>query len=450
MPATGQDGDAFYADPLCVPIPRGDDENGDVPYLYYEVTLEDWEGYYGEAPDYELSGYLTWNQIKMYLEMDGNDDTIDYIHLFFNCEECPEGDGTDGDGDGIEDACDNCPENANADQLDGDGDGIGDVCDQCPEEPGSAGAFGCPDDPCLEGGDSDEDGVNDVCDNCPDTPNEDQADGDGDGVGDECDNCPDDANENQLDGDGDGVGDECDQCPEVPGTRGAFGCPDDPCLEGDDSDEDGVNDVCDNCPDTPNEDQADEDGDGVGDACDNCPENANENQVDSDGDGVGDECDVCEGYDDSIDSDGDGIPDGCDDDEPGEDCETAFMFGDIQFNQLDDAPGRWGWVADETGTYTIYAAAGNNYKTDMPVGTATVSVDGDDILVDISWADDYEFTEVHIDVFTSEPTGDDVKAPGQYTYVYEEGDQLSGLYTLDNPGEPFWIVVHAVACEIDD
>lgn len=40
--------------------------------------------------------------------------------------------GSDLDGDGLDDACDNCPDDANPDQADGDGDGVGDVCDLCP------------------------------------------------------------------------------------------------------------------------------------------------------------------------------------------------------------------------------------------------------------------------------------------------------------------------------
>ncbi len=425
MAMTGQDGDTFYADPLCVAIPRGDDDNGDVPYLYWETTLEDWDDYYGEAPDITLSGYLTWNQVKALLDEDGDDSTVDYIHLFFNCGGDPCDEGPDSDDDGINDVCDNCPQAENADQVDTDGDGVGDACDECVDEFGNPDNFGCPDDPCIEGPDTDGDGINDVCDVCPD--GDDNIDYDEDGVPDACDNCPLAANEDQVDTDGDGVGDACDECVDEFGNPDNFGCPDDPCAEGPDTDGDGINDVCDVCPE--GDDNLDSDGDGVPDACDNCPETANEDQLDSDGDGIGD---------------------ACDEDEPVEGCETAFMFGDIQFNELDDAPGRWGWVADETGTYTIYAAAGNNYKTDMPVGTATVSTVGDDIEVNIVWAAGYEFTEVHIDVFTSEPTGDDVKAPGQYTYGYEEGEQLNGVYTLDNPGEPFWIVVHAVACGIDD
>ena len=40
--------------------------------------------------------------------------------------------GTDEDGDGIDDACDNCPADANAAQENGDGDELGDACDPDP------------------------------------------------------------------------------------------------------------------------------------------------------------------------------------------------------------------------------------------------------------------------------------------------------------------------------
>jgi hypothetical protein len=166
--------------------------------------------------------------------------------------------GTDSDGDGLRDDCDNCPQDANPLQEDADHDGVGDACDNCP------GAANC------DQADGDDDGVGDVCDSCPNIADADQADSDGDEVGDACDNCPDVANDDQADGDGDGVGDACD-----------------------------------NCPDTPNPDQADEDGDGVGDACpgdgdgdsvpdaiDNCPDDANADQADADGDGVGDACET--------------------------------------------------------------------------------------------------------------------------------------------------------------
>lgn len=186
-----------------------------------------------------------------------------------NIPRCKEGDGTDSDGDGWEDACDSCPMTANADQADSDGDGVGNACDNCP----SAGN--------ADQADGDDDGAGDLCDVCPDTPDEDQADEDGDGVGDVCDNCPSDENADQIDGDDDMAGDACDVCPEMADEDQA------------DADEDGVGDVCDNCVDAANPDQGDEDADDVGDECDNCRMSENTDQSDLDGDGFGDVCDSC-------------------------------------------------------------------------------------------------------------------------------------------------------------
>jgi gliding motility-associated-like protein len=139
-----------------------------------------------------------------------------------NVTECV-GNGTDTDGDTIDDNCDddddndgildvddNCPLVANSDQADADNDNIGDVCDD----------------------DMDNDGITDDVDNCPNDPNPDQADEDNDGIGDVCDpvnnndtdgdgiidaddNCPDNANTDQVDVDLDGIGDVCDPVNDI-------------------------------------------------------------------------------------------------------------------------------------------------------------------------------------------------------------------------------------------
>jgi hypothetical protein len=57
--------------------------------------------------------------------------------------------------------------------------------------------------------DGDGDGVWDACDLCPGTADPGQGDLDGDGIGDACDNCPSVPNVDQLDSDSDGVGDAC-------------------------------------------------------------------------------------------------------------------------------------------------------------------------------------------------------------------------------------------------
>ena len=152
--------------------------------------------------------------------------------------------GTDSDGDGIADPCDNCPTVANADQADGDSDGLGDVCDDCPADPEN---------------DADGDGVCGDVDNCPSVPNPGQSDADGDGLGDACDNCPDVANADQGDLDLDGLGNACDNCPFAPNPDQT------------DGDEDGAGDACDNCLVDANPSQLDRDFDELGDACDNCP-----------------------------------------------------------------------------------------------------------------------------------------------------------------------------------
>jgi hypothetical protein len=125
------------------------------------------------------------------------------------------GDGSDWDGDGVDNENDNCPYSANSDQSDLDQDGAGDVCDSDDDGDGVPDEFDCcplaynPDQT-----DTDGDGKGDACD----------ADDDGDGIEDTSDNCPLVSNSDQADSDGDGIGDACDT------------------LEGDDSDGDGMPD----------------------------------------------------------------------------------------------------------------------------------------------------------------------------------------------------------------
>ncbi len=190
--------------------------------------------------------------------------------------------GSDNDGDGIVDLCDNCPGLYNPDQLDDDIDGLGNDCDNCPNDPfndaDNDGVCGDLDNcenynPGQE--DTDGDGEADACDICP---NDALNDADLDGFCADVDNCPDITNDFQIDDDNDGVGNVCDECP------------------GDkinDDDGDGLCGAVDNCDYLYNPDQIDSDGDGIGDACDNCQAIVNPSQADADFDGVGDDCDNC-------------------------------------------------------------------------------------------------------------------------------------------------------------
>ncbi|HSI69108.1 MAG TPA: hypothetical protein VK941_02670 [Gillisia sp.] len=118
-------GDSF-ATPLCFALPDNDDMN--VDYLYYEVTLLDWavaDGGYGDVATEVLSGTLSKADIMA--NFDG-DDNVEYHHLRF-CESDDPGNGE----------CD--PADPNADC---DGDGVLNGVDECPTVPGPASNNGCP------------------------------------------------------------------------------------------------------------------------------------------------------------------------------------------------------------------------------------------------------------------------------------------------------------------
>ncbi len=80
-PVTGIDenGD-FFARPVCMALPVNDDPNED--YLYYEVTLLDWDENYGTVTPIVLNGTLSRSDIEANF---GPDNTVEYEHLRFNC-----------------------------------------------------------------------------------------------------------------------------------------------------------------------------------------------------------------------------------------------------------------------------------------------------------------------------------------------------------------------------
>lgn len=390
------EGGEFSASPLCFALPAPPEGVEDTEaYLYYEVTLQPWDGYYPAPGSDVISGTLSLADIES--NFDG-DDNVDYEHLRFGCEPdqntCP---GQDNDDDGIGASCDNCPDDFNPTQTDTDGDGTGDACDLCPEF----------------------------------------------------------ANEDSTDSDSDGIPDDCDQCPTIAGTTDYFGCPNDPCLNGPDPDGDGLRGPCDNCPDVSNPLQTDSDGDGVGDACDSCE--GFDDDADADNDGVPDGCDVCEDGDDNVDTNDNGVPDACENPDGEGACETAFMFGDTPINSFSNS-NRWGWAEmfdDSDGdsqTFKIWAGAGQN-DTDKGthVGNATVSLNGDgDVELEIEIFDEYSFTELHVNLSENQPSGNTAKAPGQYNRNGEvSADQTEYTFDFNNTDGDFWIIVHAVACGIE-
>ncbi|SFN58716.1 MULTISPECIES: thrombospondin type 3 repeat-containing protein [Salegentibacter] len=125
-PVPSTDGEDPSVAPLCFALPNPTNLDGDVPYIYWRATLEDWDAVYGEAPEMVLDGTLTRNAIMSLLNDDG--ETAEYAHLRFGCDD-DNGGGNggpqDSDGDGIPDSQDNCPNLANPDQdPDADCDGI--------------------------------------------------------------------------------------------------------------------------------------------------------------------------------------------------------------------------------------------------------------------------------------------------------------------------------------
>ncbi len=80
-PETGinEDGD-YFAAPVCMALPGNDDPDED--YIYYEVTLMDWEENYGFVTPIVLNGTLSRSDIEANF---GPNMTVDYEHLYFNC-----------------------------------------------------------------------------------------------------------------------------------------------------------------------------------------------------------------------------------------------------------------------------------------------------------------------------------------------------------------------------
>ncbi len=123
--------DGPIAEPLCLPLPDLPQYADDEEYLYYEVTLKEWNEVYPYTEIESITGALSRNDIE---ENFGPENTVYYEHLRFGCEDpgqdpCPNG-TVDTDGDGIPDECDPCP--LIPTWLDEDGDCLPNNEDPCP------------------------------------------------------------------------------------------------------------------------------------------------------------------------------------------------------------------------------------------------------------------------------------------------------------------------------
>lgn len=187
----------------------------------------------------------------------------------------------------------------------------------------------------------------------------------------------------------------------------------------------------------------DADDDGVADDEDNCSNTYNPGQEDADGDGVGNACEE-NGDTDGEDNDGD---------EVAENCDTAYMYGD---NELDDLglyeESNWGWglVLDEDafddeyyagdGVWRIpfYAGAGqNDISKGWEAGYIVLTLEGDTLEVDFDLHEGVTLNESHIYVGADWPESD---APGQF-------DLGTDTFTV---GEEPHIIVHAEVCGQDE
>lgn len=205
---------------------------------------------------------------------------------------------------------------------------------------------------------------------------------------------------------------------------------------GDDDDGDGVLNDDDNCPNEYNPDQENRDEDGFGDACDLCPDVWSEENV---------ECDMI----------------------PENDCDTAYMFGDVALNSLDYPGNNWGWglefdatdetyrVPEEEGVYEIpfWAGAGQNdtNKEDAwQAGVVRITLtndDADNVHVQIV-LDGATINKSHIffDAAGGEEGWPEKRAPGQFGNTYDaEMSEYVHMFTDEGDGM-FNIIVHGVTC----
>ncbi|MGM0934965.1 MAG: hypothetical protein ACQEWD_16165 [Bacteroidota bacterium] len=191
-----------------------------------------------------------------------------------------------------------------------------------------------------------------------------------------------------------------------------------------------------NCGDTPPP-ADDDDGDGVPNEDDLCPDTPPNTPVDEDG---------C-----PIDDNGNG--DDCETDLPS--CETAYMYTDTSFDDLEINNASWGWAldfdeADGTYEYEIYAAAGQNDITKgYLVGVVHLTVAGNDVTVDIELCDGADADDGgHL--YFDDDVAPTTTAPGQFGEVIPGFDDDTSWSTQYSGDGDFWLVVHLDVCPGDD
>ena len=119
MNAVQSEGDSPSAAPLCFVLPDFPEHADDEDYIYYEVTLLDWEAVYGDVEESVISGTLSRNDIAA--NFDG-DDQVDYEHLRFGCDDSNGGDNNNEDENGDEDDSSDDGDADNSDEDNGDED----------------------------------------------------------------------------------------------------------------------------------------------------------------------------------------------------------------------------------------------------------------------------------------------------------------------------------------
>lgn len=76
------DGD-FFASPLCIALPTNDD---DADYIYYELTLLDWDANYGDVDQNAAANRITGTLSRADIEANfGAGNQVEYEHLRFGC-----------------------------------------------------------------------------------------------------------------------------------------------------------------------------------------------------------------------------------------------------------------------------------------------------------------------------------------------------------------------------